>query len=636
MCGISGYLANDPAAAADVPAVRRMNRGLAHRGPDADGVWADGPAALGHRRLSIIDLSPEAHQPLLNEDGSIAIVVNGEIYNFAELREGLVAKGHTFRSKSDSEVIVHLYEEHGPACVEKLQGMFAFALYDSRQKRLLLARDRAGKKPLFYRLTKHGLAFASEVHALVEGFPGEAPEVDYGALDEYMTLQYIPAPRSAYRNVWKLPAAHYAVFTPGRLATPERYWKKPAASPMTGSVDDIATELRELMAKAVKRRLVSDVPLGAFLSGGIDSSTVVALMATQTSRPVKTFSIGFPDADYSEVKYARLVAERYHTDHHEMIVSPAMMDVVGETVRHHGEPFADSSSIATYYLSKMTKAHVTVALSGDAGDENFAGYRRYGTARLGHLYDALPEAAKPLYKKSLRGLANVFFPYVGRYADRFDAGEAARYVHLVGQFSDADKDALYRGPLRDARSEATVERFRAILGDSNGSSPMARLADLDWQTYMIDDILVKVDIASMSHALEVRCPFLDTEVVEFASRLPSHLLMRFRGKYILRRAMKDLVPQRILYRTKRGFALPLERWMRHDLRDMIHDVLLGKKARERGLFETGYVQRLVDRLDSLNPPTDRIWTLLILELWFREFIDQPRILPDVVETLNVA
>jgi asparagine synthase (glutamine-hydrolysing) len=634
MCGIAGFISHDTAAPADVAAVRRMNEALAHRGPNASGLWADGPCALGHRRLSIIDLSPEANQPLLNEDGSIAIVVNGEIYNFVELREELVAKGHVFRSRSDSEVIVHLYEEHGDAMVARLHGMFAFALYDSRKRRLLLARDRAGKKPLFYRRLRSGLAFASEVHALLSAFPGERPEVDYSAIDEFLTLQYIPSPRSAYRDTWKLSPAHFATCAPGEAPRPVRYWEKPRGEVARGSASDLARELRERMALAVKRRLVSDVPLGAFLSGGIDSSTVVALMATQTTRPVKTFSIGFPNADDSEVRFARLVARRYGTDHHEMTVSPAMTDVIGETVRHHGEPFADSSAIATYYLAKMTREHVTVALSGDAGDENFAGYKRYGIARLGHVYDGFPPRLRRLFQRSMRSFG-VLYPYYGAFAERFPKGEALRYVSLVGQFSEADKGDLYLEPMRRSMSGETVARFERVLRESGGSSPMARLADLDWQTYLTDDICVKVDIASMAHSLEVRCPFLDTDVVEFAARLPSHLLMRLRGKYLLRRAMKDLVPFRILHRPKRGFALPLERWLQNDLREMLRDVLLDKTARERGLFDPATVRSLVDGRRGRITSADRVWTLLVLELWFREFVDR-RGAPGAGPTATVA
>ena len=623
MCGISGFLSNDPSAPADLQAVRRMNNAIRHRGPDADGVWQHGACALGHRRLSIIDLSAEANQPMCNEDGSVALVANGEIYNFKELRQELLAKGHTFRSKSDSEVILHLYEEYGPNCVRRLSGMFAFALFDTRKNRLLLARDRTGKKPLFYRRLKHGIAFASEVHALLTGFPEEAPEVDYGAIDEFLTLQYVPSPRSAYRGIAKLPAAHYAVVTPGSGVGVERYWSKPGTGALTGSARDLTDELSALLENAVKRRLVSDVPLGAFLSGGIDSSTIVALMATQSTARVKTFSIGFPHTDDSELLYARQVAQRYNTDHHEMIVDPTMTDVLGSIVRHHGEPFADSSAIAMYYLARMAKEHVTVALSGDAADEVFAGYKRYRTARLGHVYDALPPFVRSIYRGALVGALYFPAPAAARYAMAFPRGEATRYPSLVGHFTSDEKEKLYLPSMRDARSRATIERFERVLAESTADSAIGRLADLDFQTYLTDDINVKVDIASMAHALEVRCPFLDTEVIEFAARLPADMLMRVRGKFLLRRAAAGLVPEPILRRRKRGFALPLKRWLRQDLRQMTHDLLLDRTARERGLFEPTYVAQIVASLQHGSIQVDRIWTLLMLELWFREFIDKP-------------
>jgi asparagine synthase (glutamine-hydrolysing) len=623
MCGISGFLSNDPVAPANVQAVRRMNDAIRHRGPDADGVWQHGPCALGHRRLSIIDLSAEANQPMCNEDGSIALVVNGEIYNFQELRKDLLVRGHKFRSKSDSEVILHLYEEHGLDCVRRLSGMFAFALFDTRENRLLLARDRSGKKPLYYRRLKRGIAFASEAHALLTGFPEEAPEVDYGAIDEFLTLQYVPSPRSAYLGNAKLPAAHYAVFTPGSGARIERYWSKPETAALRGSAGDLTEELLSLLQTAVKRRLMSDVPLGAFLSGGIDSSMIVALMATQSAARVKTFSIGFPHADDSELKYARLVAQRYNTDHHEMIVDPTMTDVLGPIVRHHGEPFADSSAIAMYYLAKMTKAHVTVALSGDAADEVFAGYKRYRTARLGHIYDALPPIVRSLYRGALVGALHFPAPSAARYAWAFPGGEATRYPSLVGHFTPEDKAKLYLPPMLAARSRNTIERFERVLGESRSDSAIGRLADLDFQTYLTDDINVKVDIASMAHSLEVRCPYLDNDVVEFASRLPAEMLMRVRGKYLLRRAAAGLVPEPILQRRKRGFALPLKRWLGHDLRQMTHDLLLDQTARERGLFEPACVSKLVASLQHGAAQVDRVWTMLMLELWFREFIDKP-------------
>ncbi len=624
MCGISGYLANDPEARPAASVVRRMNDAIAHRGPDAEGAWASGPCVLGHRRLSIIDLSPEARQPLLNEDETVGVVVNGEIYNFEALREELVAKGHTFRSRSDSEVVAHLYEELGEACVERLDGMFALAIWDAKNRRLVLARDRAGKKPLYYRVTRDGVAFASEVHALVTGLDGAAPEVDLAGVDEYLTLGYVAAPHTVYKGVYKLRAAHRVVVTPGRVHEPVRYWRVTRNPTARGSEEDLARELRHLLTLAVKRRMVADVPLGAFLSGGVDSSTVVALMARLSTRPVKTFSIGFKQAEYSEVKYARMVAERYGTEHHELEVTADMASVVHEITRHHGEPFADSSSVATWYLAKMTREHVTVSLSGDAGDENFAGYRRYNNARWGHLYDALPAGAKGPFEATLAGFGRVFYPSFGRFAETMHMGEAARYLRLVSQFTPERKAALVGPALRAAASDRAERRFAEVLGESDGRFAMARLLDLDFATYLTDDINAKVDIASMAHALEVRCPLLDTQVVEFAARLPSHLLMRVRGKYLLRRAVRDLLPWEILHRPKMGFGIPLDHWLRNDLREVVRDTLLDRTARERGLLDPGAVSKLVATLDTSAPETYQVWALLMLELWLREFVDRPR------------
>jgi asparagine synthase (glutamine-hydrolysing) len=621
VCGIAGLVSWDTPP--DEQAVRRMNTALKHRGPDAEGVWTQGPAVLGFRRLAIIDLSPEANQPLLNEDGTIGVVVNGEIYNFEALRAELLRRGHRFRSHSDSEVVVHLYEEHGAECVAKLSGMFAFALWDGRAERLLLARDRAGKKPLFYRrLAGGGIAFASQVQALLAGFPELSVSPNLAAIDEYLTLQYVPSPHTAYQDVFKLEAAHAAVLERGRGISTRRYWSKPDGPELSGRPQDLAGELRDLLAKAVRRRLVADVPLGAFLSGGIDSSTIVALMATQTSRPVKTFSIGFPNASDSELPWARMVAARYRTDHHEAVVGPDIAEVLHQTVCHHGEPFGDSSAVASYCLAQMTREHVTVALSGDGSDETFAGYARYATAQLGHLHDALPAALRRPYRSGLRTAVRAGAPHVTGFVDHFEDGEAVRYPYIMCQFTAEEKRALYRPAMGAGTNGVTTDRFRRVLSESKGRSPLGRLIDLDWQTYLIDDINVKVDVASMAHSLEVRCPFLDTDVTEFAARMPRSLLARFRGKYLLRRAVGDLVPPAIMRRTKRGFGLPLRRWMKNDLAGLVGDVLFDRTARERGLFEPTEVRRLVGSMDRERDAPDRVWTLLVLELWFREFIDR--------------
>ena len=625
MCGITGHLAG--IGRGNEAAVHRMNDALAHRGPDAEGIWSSGRAVLGHRRLSIVDLRVEANQPLLSEDGSIGVVVNGEIYNFAPLRDELRAKGHVFKSGSDSEVVVHGYEEYGDAVAQKLTGMYAFAVWDSRRERLLIARDRAGKKPLLYRrLPDGGVAFASEIQALVQGFPEAPLTPDLGAIDEYLTLQYVPSPRTVYKEIFKLEAAHIAVFekgASGKYGGPhtEAYWAKPTGPTLTGDDEELSRELLRLLEQSVKRRLMSDVPLGAFLSGGIDSSAIVALMARGSSQPVKTFSIGFPDEGDSELKWARLVAERYATEHHEEIVTPDIADLVHASVHHHGEPFADSSAIATFCLARMTKKYVTVALSGDGSDETFAGYTRYKTARLAHFHDALPRSAQAAYRVALGAVAAAAAPHVAGFVNHLGDGEAVRYPYIMCQFTPEEKEHLYLPPMRAVMTTTTEQRFENRLGESAHRSPIGRLIDLDWWTYMVDDINVKVDIASMAHALEVRCPFLDTDVVEFAARLPGKMLLRFQGKRLLRRAIKDIVPKPILRRRKRGFGLPLRRWMKQDLAGMVKDVLLDKTARERGLFDPREVARIIDSLDTDRDAPDRAWTLLMLELWFREFVD---------------
>ncbi|MFO0629821.1 MAG: asparagine synthase (glutamine-hydrolyzing) [Polyangiales bacterium] len=622
MCGITGFLARDGALApADLDAVRRMNAAQTHRGPDAEGLWSAGPCALGHRRLSIIDLSDEARQPLVNEDGTVAVVVNGEIYNFATLREELRAKGHRFRSQSDSEVVVHLWEEHGPDAVARLQGMFALALFDAKQQTLLLARDRTGKKPLHLRETRRGLAFSSELRPLLTAFPDEPATPDLTSLDLYLTLQYVPAPRSAVEGVRKLPAASLATVRPGEPVAPRRWWA-PRFTPVRDEpLDALARALREALGAAVARRMVADVPLGAFLSGGLDSSAVVGLMAERSPRPVKTFSIGFPHADDSELTYAREVAARFGTDHHELIVEPDMTDVLPRIVDHHGEPFADSSSVATWYLAEMTRRHVTVALSGDGSDEALAGYKRYLPMRIAHAQAALPSRLGDLARRvAAAGISRVDRA-VGRFARDLGASESVRYLHLVGKFSAEEKSALYGPAMRALLGEDhAAALFAATLDDIDAPTALGRLLELDRRTWLADDINPKVDIASMAHALEVRCPFLDTEVLELAARLPARALFGLRGKRVLREATRDLLPRGVRHRVKRGFALPLERWMRHDLKAMTRDLLLGADARTRDLFEPAEVRRICDEVHRDAGNADRLWTLLVLELWLRSLV----------------
>lgn len=623
MCGIAGFLASRPEVAPDRDAVERMCAGIAHRGPDDDGILVDGPAVLGHRRLSIIDLSPEAAQPMVSEDERIAVVVNGEIYNFQELREELEGKGHRFRSRSDSEVTVHLYEEEGPDFVKRLRGMFALALWDGSEQRLVLARDRFGKKPLFYHMAPGGLYFCSEVQAMAASniFPRD-PDPD--AIDAYLALQYVPAPLSAYRGVRKLEPGHVAVCRPGQEPQSSPYFELRYDRIDGRPLPELAAELRRHIEEAVRLRLVSDVPLGAFLSGGIDSSLVVAFMARASDRPVKTFSIGFPSKDHSELDFARKTAEFYATEHHEMVVEPDMVSVVPHLVRHYGEPYGDTSAVPTWYLSEFTRKHVTVALSGDAGDEGFAGYNRYRYARAARMLRRLP-APLPRAISALMGRIPVSsLQPVRDFGRRLMEPEEVRYLGLIAHFPHDDRLALYSHDMAQRyRNDPVARRFRELLEASSAPDAVGRLLDLDVRTYLPDDILVKVDIASMAHALEVRCPLLDQEVMTFAASIPSDMKMKglSAGKRVLREAVKDLLPPGILQRRKRGFALPIDRWMREDLAPMARDLLLDRTAAGRGLFDPGAVERLLQDHARGESRGLQIWNLVMLEQWFRMYID---------------
>jgi asparagine synthase (glutamine-hydrolysing) len=611
MCGICGHLASGPTP--DPRAVRAMAAALAHRGPDAEGITVDGGMTLGHRRLSILDLSPSGNQPMANEDRTLWSVVNGEIYNFPELRADLEARGHRFRSRSDSEIVVHLYEERGDDFVRALRGMFAFALWDGPRRRLLLARDPLGKKPLYFARRPEGFYFSSEAASLLRGLP-ERPALEPAALDQYLTLQYVPPPGTAWKGVGKLPAGHLLVVEPGGEPRLERYWRLSFAARRFApqSEEEATEEVRPLLDQAVRRRQVADVPVGAFLSGGVDSSLVVALMARGASRPVETFSIDFPGGG-GEAPWARLVAERWKTNHHELVVEPDMVSVLPELVRRYGEPFADSSAVPVYYLAKLTRQHVTVALSGDGGDEVFGGYRRYLWDKLAREIRAAGVWSGPV-RALLARLPGAGLDSVRRFARGVPQDMAARYLPLVAHFSPRDKETLRPG------GEDTVEAwFREILARSDATDDVNRLLDLDTQTYLPDDILVKVDIASMAHALEVRAPLLDQTLVEWMAGLPGTLKLRgLRGKRLLRRAAEGLVPKSILTRKKRGFALPVDGWFRGALRPMARDLLDSAGGRAQGFVDRAAVRRLLDEQDRGVDHGERLWNLLVLELWLRE------------------
>jgi asparagine synthase (glutamine-hydrolysing) len=618
MCGVCGHLAPERASE---EATRAMMDALAHRGPDDAGLFVDGPAALGHRRLSIIDLRPEGRQPLVSEDGAIAVVANGEIYNFRELRAELERRGHAFRSRSDSEVIVHLYEEHGLDCLERLRGMFAFALWDGPRRRLLLARDRAGEKPLCWAARDGELWFASELRALVQALPWR-PSVDLDAIGQYLTLQYVPAPWSAFDGVRKLPAAHFLTATPGGAPRVERWWRLrfTPAPHRAVRLDDAVAETRALVEDAVAVRRVADVPLGAFLSGGIDSSTVVALLQRASSRPVATFTVDFPDGE-GEAPWARRVARHFGTAHHELVVEPRMIATLPRLVAQYGEPFADPSAVATFELARLARRHVTVALSGDAGDEAFAGYHRYALDELARRVDALPRPLGALVHAILARLPGRALRPAREFAAHRFTAPAERYLFLLAHFSRRDKQGLL-GPAFRARRELAAEELARVLDASDAADPLNRLLDLDTQTYLPDDIFTKVDIASMAHGLEVRAPFADHLLLERMAQLPGALKLRgWRGKQLLRRAVRDLLPAPILARRKRGFDPPLDRWLRGELRELARDLLTDGTARARGLFEPAHVARLLDEHAAGVAHGRRLWNLIVLESWLRQFAD---------------
>ncbi len=625
MCGIAGRLNFRTGAPVDPGRLRAMGDLLAHRGPDGQAIWCDGAVGLVHRRLAIVDLSDAARQPMAGEDPRVQAILNGEIYNFRELRAELEARGHRFRTRSDTEALLAAYAAHGVDCLARLRGMFAFALWDGARRRLLLARDRVGKKPLYYRLDRDGLEFASEPKAFLAD-PAFEVRADAGALWDYLTLHYVPAPGSAFAGVRRVPPGHCLVVEDGQTRL-QRYWRLEYLPKRRMSEDDAATELLARLRDAVRARLVADVPLGAFLSGGIDSSTVVALMAEAGAGSVRTFSIGFEEPAYDELRYARLVARRYGCDHHEFVVRPEAVDVLPRLLWHYNEPYADSSAIPTFYLAELTRRHVTVALNGDGGDENLAGYRRHRASGLAARYATLARpAARPL--AALLGA----LPAAGRrvdYARRFLAGlaepPARRYARWAAHLEPGVKQVLVTEEFRRAAGDRdSLEHLAAPFRDAEGLDPVDAALLVDVGTYLPDDLLVKVDIATMAHGLEGRSPFLDPDVMEFCASLPSDLKVRGRaGKYLLRRAVRPLLPTEVVDRPKQGFGVPIDRWLREELRPLAHDVLLDSRTVARGYFHAPVVSRLLDEhARGARGWHHELWSLLVLELWHRMFVDR--------------
>jgi asparagine synthase (glutamine-hydrolysing) len=628
VCGIAGTVRND-GRAADPALVERMCAALEHRGPDSRGIHAFGPAGLGIQRLRVVDLEG-GDQPIYNEDKSVAVVLNGEIYNFRELRRRLEAAGHRFRTDGDTETIVHLYEEEGVDCVRSLDGMFAFALWDEPRRRLLIARDRVGKKPLFYALREGALSFASELRALLQD-EEVSREIDEQALDCYLAYGYVPAPLSAFRAVRKLSPATSMVYEGGEVAL-QRYWQLDYARKHdVGDPRELHAPLLETLRRCVRRRLVADVPLGAFLSGGIDSSAVVAAMAQEMPEPVRTFSIGFDSRRFDELTHAREVSKLFGTEHEELYVRPDAISIAPQIARRHGEPFADSSAIPSFYLAELTRRHVTVALNGDGGDESFAGYTRYAANVLAARFERLPAPLRRLGA----GL-------VSRLSESAEEQSVRNRLRRLGGSLDLDGPSRYEGYVslfdRDRRARLYRDEYAAELGGSriaseaiaepwreaSGRSRLDQLLEVDVRTYLPGDLLAKIDTATMAHSLEARSPFLDPEMMQFAAAIPAEMKLRgMQKKVVLRDALRAWLPDSILDRPKQGFSVPLADWLRGDLREYSREVLLDPSSLSRERFRPGAVRELLDGHLSGEDHSHRIWALLMLEQWKTEVVDEP-------------
>ena len=623
MCGIAGQFLFGQVETVSSDMLKRMCDSISHRGPDDEGYYINGPIGLGHRRLSIIDLD-SGKQPIANEDQTIWVVFNGEIYNYVELREFLISRGHIFSTNTDTEVIVHLYEEQGEEFLSSLRGMFAIALWDERKRVLLLARDRVGKKPLYYSIIpEKGLLFGSEIKAILQD-PDVKRELNPEALDAYLTLLYVPAPLSMFRNIQKLPAGHLLVCSQEKVTIRE-FWDLHYAPATAAREDDLVEELEAIFRESVRIRLRSDVSIGAFLSGGVDSSSVVAVMADLMNRPVVTCAVGFQEEEHNELRYAREIADRFRCNHHEQIIQLDVEDLVPRIVRFFDEPFGDSSAIPTYCVSQIARQYAKVVLSGDGGDEIFAGYSRHYLQRL----------EQRLRRLLFGPLGSALVSSIGGWLPAMKGKETLKklgmspdyayaYKHANFLFRPEDKQDLYSAELfASCESFDPSAPFRAYYNRCESSDSLDRALYVDIKTYLADDILVKVDRMSMAHALEVRSPLLDHKLLEFTATIPPALKLKGRTtKYLLKKVMGKYLPRQVFTRPKHGFTMPIGEWLKKPLRGMAEECLLSPRAEQRGLFNSKTIRRLwSDHVSGKQDYSHQLWMLLIFELWQREYLD---------------
>jgi asparagine synthase (glutamine-hydrolysing) len=622
MCGICGVVSFQPESTVDPSLIKRMNDSIRHRGPDDEGYYRDAQASLAMRRLSIIDLHT-GQQPISNESGDVWVVYNGEIYNFKDVRSTLESRGHIFKTQTDTEIIVHAYEEYGDDCVNHFNGMFAIALWDARRRRLFLARDRVGVKPLYYWTGHSRLAFASELKALIL-HPDVPRQINLAALDLFLTLEYVPAPHTIYEGIFKLLPGHTLTVENGEVKT-RQYWDVPY-QPVSQDEAECTEALSGLINDAVRIRLMSDVPLGAFLSGGIDSSTIVGFMSRNMSEPVQTFSIGFEDDTYNEVPYANAVAKHFGTNHHVEVLKPDIASLVTQLAPHHDEPFADTSIFPTYLVSNIARQKVKVVLSGDGGDELFAGYDTYLAEKLDRYYGRLPGALRqrvlPKFAEWLppqpakKGLVNK----VKRMVEGGALDRSLQHTRWMMFLNSAEKDALYQSDLRvTLNDDLTAEYFGGYFERASRFDRLAQQQYVDVKTYLADDIMTKVDRMSMAVSLEAREPLLDYRIVEFALNLPPQMKLNgSRTKSILRNAVKRLVPDLVLEKPKQGFSIPMKHWLRTSLKPMMLDLLSKDSLNHHGYFSHQVVTKWIqEHLDGRANHSHRLWSLMVFELWRR-------------------
>ena len=630
MCGISGKISFS-SKNISTQEIETMNDAIKHRGPDDGGTYVspDGKVGLGHRRLSIIDLSPLGHQPMRYLD-RYEIVFNGEIYNFQEKRSMLEKEGYAFQSHSDTEVILALYDKYQEKCLDHLRGMFAFAIYDEKNNTLFVARDRVGKKPFKYYQDENVFMFASELKAILTQ-PEYERKPDYTAIHHYLTLQYVPAPLTGFVGIKKLEPGHYMhIDLNTRKIEKKQYWKLDYSKKLDLSEEEWKKRIIDKLEESTKLRMISDVPLGAFLSGGIDSSAIVAMMAKNSAKPIKTFSIGFEEEKFNELKYAKIIADKFKTDHTEFIVKPDAIHLLPMLVRQYEEPFADSSALPTYYVSKLSRDHVTVALNGDGGDENFGGYSRYSAFQISLALDRFDflnrHIGTPLAKFASDMIQNTFFDRVYRFSRSLSEDYRKRYMDYTSYFTNPQKAELYTDEFKQKVWQDDTYDLIANAFDRSGSDNRTEQAvSADFNTYLPDDLLVKVDIASMAVALEGRSPFLDHEMLELTAKIPFDLKIKGldNKKYILKEALRGIIPDEVMFRPKMGFGVPIDHWFRGELKDYTREKLLDGRLVKEGLFRKEYIGHILDtHCNTQINFSPHIWALLTLELWFEEYFQK--------------